>query len=163
MDRTKLKEFFKTYVSPYNWDGYMWADGGWGPKNQILELADLNTIEKQRRPIFLGPYNDRRSGKVTIQGDTRDCSVDADERWQVTFVGEHFPELTHLIDTIRRFGVKEQRWTLTSHLSSQHPTIDRPVYRLHIVATQERTEFRILQGTWKPSFENAHTVASWGI
>ena len=142
----------------------MWADGDWGPKNGILNLADTDTMPSaSARPIFIGPYNSSRPGTISIAGDTAECVVDSDERWHVVLNGEHWSKLMELIEDIRKLGVKEQIWTLTSWLSSQEPQLDRGIYRLNIVATQDSTKFKILQGSWKPSFENPKTVANWGV
>ena len=159
----KNQKLFKRYVAPYLWEGWLWCDGGLGPKNEILSNVARPTIDGDIVPLYLHPYNAVRAARVRVQAETADCTAIADERYQVAFPGKHWRSLLKTIEDLRKCGVDEQRWTLTSWLSSRGADTSEAPYRMVVLAGPKKgdEEVRIVQGMWRPCFSEARTVAGW--
>ena len=157
------KDLFTTYVAPHLWDGWLWCDDGWGPKNSILQNVARATIDGQNVPIYIHPHNTVRSGRIEVMGESSECTVVGDERYKIAFPGKNWKDLLVTIKKLRQVGVRKQQWTLTSWLDGKEGDPSQAIYRMLIIAGPKNgdEEIRIIQGSWKPSFDNARAVSGW--
>lgn len=147
---TSLDFLFEKYLKPYIWEGDIWIDGGWGPKDKILELCVGDPINGFELPFYLTPVNEiDDNGKSTM------------ERYNLTFPGEQHLILQHFIEAVKESGAEEQRYILYSYFLNKPPDAGESIYQLNIIATQEKTTFTIEKGNWIPSFDSSLLSARW--
>lgn len=159
----KNQELFTTYVAPHLWEGWLWCDDGWGPKNQILDNVARATVDGHIVPVYIHPDNTIRSGRVRLGAEDAECTVASNERYKVAFPGKFWKEVLLTIKKLRQVGVKQQRWTLTSWVETKPGEPEQAIYRMFIVAGPKSgdEEIRIIQGSWIPTFQNSRAVAGW--
>jgi hypothetical protein len=146
-----LEELYVKYIQPYVWEGELWLDGGWGPKNSIQDLISDDPIQGFKVPFLVSPVNH-------IDFDT---SKESNRRYTVAFPGEQWKLLVNFIEAVKGFGVEEQVYVLNSYFSTNLPEEGAQIYQLHIVARQDSTTIHIEKGKWVPSFDESLVVAGW--
>lgn len=143
-------DMLEKFVKPSVWEGVLWVDGGWGPKNEIQDLMAGDPVIGFILPFFVNPTN-----------DIDDSGKSVNQAYSITFPGEQYTILMHFIEAIKKLGVKEQRYILNSYFSTKIPDEGKEIYQLCITVTQEETTITIEKGNWIPSFENSIPIAGW--
>jgi hypothetical protein len=88
-----------------------------------------------------------------------------DIRFDVVLSGEDFEFFIRMIHDLRGLKVSKQVWTLNSlntNLTGKYSTA-APLYRLVIEDNIEETTCRIIEGRWRPIFDNVEQLAGWVI
>lgn len=142
--------FFEKFISPHVWEGELYIDGGWGPKNEILEITSDDPITGFKIPFYLSP-------SCHIDEITR---KESDKKYLLSFPGEQWKLLVMFIEEVKKLGVTEQRYVLNSYFNSQLPEEGKEIYQIHIVVN-ETTTINIEKGKWIPSFDDSILVAGW--
>lgn len=145
------EELYTKYIQPYTWEGELWLDGGWGPKNNVQDLVSDDPIIGFKIPFHVCPVNDINFESLK----------ESNRRYSIAFPGEQWKILLNFINEIKNFGVEEQKYVLNSYFSTNLPTEGTQIYQLHIVAKQDSTTIVIEKGKWIPSFEDSLIVAGW--
>lgn len=134
----KQQALLDNYVKPFTWEGTVWLDGGWGPKNEVLYLLDCQEDEtgtKLRLPMNLMPVHTLVEQKLIGQSGEYVSVEEKEMRYELVIPGEQYRLLLKLIQVLKELGVKEQIYVLNSYFSSQIPEEGSPIYQLRIVAT----------------------------
>ncbi len=142
--------FFEKFIKPNIWEGILYIDGGWGPRNEVLEITSDDPINGFKVPFYVYPTCD-------ICEDTR---KETNKKYIVTFPGEQWKLLVNFMEIVKSLGVKEQRYVLNSYFSTKIPKEGEEIYQLHIVVN-ERTTITIEKGKWIPSFDDSSLIAGW--
>jgi hypothetical protein len=142
-------QFFIEYVLPYQWEGHLWLDGGWGPKNEVQELISDDPLTGFKIPFLVAAKN------TLIE------STECDKKYHIAFPGNSWPHLVNFIEAVKQFGVKEQKYILSSYFTSDLPEEGTNIYQLSITVTQDLTTINIEKGKWIPSFDDSLIIAGW--
>lgn len=148
-------EMTKKYILPRIWDGWLWLDGGWGPKNAVNQHVAEECLAGKNTPVYINPY---------VELDRYHGNRELNKKYRVSFPGKNWTAVIEMIKQLQKLGVTEQRWTLDSHLRTTKATRG-DIYRLLIIAgpIPESIEVRILEGDWIPSFTNTASKAGWVV
>ena len=147
------EELVSKYITPRIWDGWLWLDGGWGPRNDVNQTVAEKCLAGVNTPVYIHPY---------VELDRENGNRELNERYRISFPGKNWKDVIKMIQQLQTLGVKEQRWTLDSHLRTTK-AIKGDIYRLLIIAgtSPESIEVRVLEGDWIPSFRNTQSKAGW--
>ena len=145
-------ELFEKYLRPHTWEGELWIDGGWGPKNLIQELIADDPISGFKLPFYIKPEND-----INFSLDSKESNC----RYLVAFPGEQWRILYNFMNAVKQLGVKEQRYILNSYFSSELPREGSQIYQLQIIVREDSTTITIEKGKWIPSFDDSLLIAGW--
>ncbi len=153
----------KKYINPYIWKGYLWCDGGWGPKNEVQEFMDTLTIDDhiiiEPTSIMLDSFGNvigTEIGTLDIDGLTqlsKETSLKScDEKYEVSFPGERLDCLEKFVDFLK---TRTQAKFILEPLNCTDPI------RLVVENNKEEVEFRIEKGVWVSRYDNPLPLAGW--
>lgn len=158
----KNKFLLEKYLKPYIWEGWLWVNDGWGPKDKIQNMMLGDPVSGFKIPFLLQPYNELLEKEIVgPDGNQYYTTTETDHKYHVAFPGEQYQILIHIIDELIRLGVEEQKYVLNSYFSTQVPNEGSPIFQLHIEVKKNEINFRVEKGKWVPSFEDTLTVAGW--
>jgi len=158
-----IKEFVKQYIEPFKWDGTLLCDGGWGPKNEIMEF----TVKLQKKGILvvtepLSNLVEVESNKVIDDIDfgnlndllnLMDSSIKGtNEHYRFSFPGEHSQALFLFLVNFKNV----MKFELNSFLKEAELEEKQDIYQLIVEKNEDQViSLTINKGNWIPSFHDA--------
>jgi hypothetical protein len=168
MENSLPVHLIDTYIKPHIWNGFLWCEGGWGPKNEIQDLYDSFDVTSYLivEPIsrFVDsngndPLEDK--GTLDLEGlkflNREAISLnEVDKKYVVSFLGTKKDYLERFVKEVAKF-TNDAKLILSNVIN---PSQGLPL-QLTITIKDGVVTYIIDQGAWKASFDSTNPVAGW--
>lgn len=156
--------FLDKYIKPYVWQGSLTCNGGWGPKNEVIDISEqlLNSglmikvdpvcdllVTELEKPLNLPQLEIAAKMNPKLSG----------ERYDISFPGEHGSVLPAYIDGINALKIETAQIILDAY--NEEFELIPNLYRLIVTIKKGKTEYRLYKGNWVPSYELSLPVSGW--